>query len=560
MFCSNCGFENSNNNNYCSKCGQQINDIAKNKYQIETIGFCTECGQRATHYYCSNCGSKTINVEIRKNAINPSKILDGKSVNVDILSNLKNSNFIEKLMHQLRDKDSLKRYVITSVIALLVTYIISFLGFLIITNVGDLKSVFQEAKAQNSFPVPNFLDLANLFWLLQFKLRLEISADSHFIYKLFFNIHMVILLVVPFLSVFLSNRYLKKESKVTLIDRLLVSAFFSIIFNIIALINVHHYKDSFFGAYMKFSYGASLLLNLLIVFALYFVISIIVDYKTIIKFQKENRNAIVGLLFHSFDLFKNILIYSSFIIIVSFIVIIAVFKLPLKMIFTLLLLLPNFLVDGINFFLCGVFNISSTNFDVSYSSLGLFKLVSRLVGDEPIFLLSIITFLVFAIGTIYFIARTLIKLIEKYDIKMLSLFVLFTSIIAQIISYITNFKLTPSLSGDTGILGDNMNVYIKYGYSNIKSFIFTLIFLAVITAIVYFVHHSYNMDRVKEILLKPTKNMVIIAAVVSILLIAIQGGIIKKYSFNLVQSIIQNDVGNIMDDFDDIFDTFDNIM
>lgn len=562
MFCSNCGFENSTNNNYCPKCGQPINEIHIDKSQAEKSGFCTECGQKATLNYCSNCGNKTINIEIKKNAFNPNKILEGKSINKDAFKNIKNSSFIENIIKQLRNKESIKRYIVTSVIALLVTYVFSLLAFLIITNIGDIKSSFAQAKA-SSFPLPNFLDIGNLFWLLQLKLKLDVTAGSHFVYKLFFSIHLVVLLIVPFLSVYLSNRYLKKEYEVTFIDRLLVSAMFSIIFNIVAFIDTHHYKMDYFGTSLKLTYGASLLRNFIIVFILYLLFSVIIDYKTLLNLEKAKKNTIINVLLHSFDLVKNILIYSTFIIIVSFIVAVIAFKISPRMLLTSLLILPNILVDGINFFLGGVFKISATNANVSYSALEVFKTICNLMVERPIFLISIITYIIFAVGVIYFMARSIIKMIEKkYDIKMLSLFVLFTAVIAQIISLITNFRLAPTISGDVGFIGNEMKIFVKWGYSNFKSFVFTLIFLAIITIIIYFIHESYLniIERIKDIILKPSKKVIIIAAAVSIILICIQGGIVKKYSYNVAQSLMTDKFNNITYDMQQIFDIFDEVM
>ncbi len=559
MYCSQCGSQNLEGSNYCTNCGNHLNDISNNKfkYDISTKEYCEGCGTKSGDNFCIECGDSTIAIKPIKGKFNTKEILNN--------INIKNSKDASKIVSiakneiktVIKDKDRLKNIGISVASTLGITLAASLILFLIFSNVGAVKEIYSNMKefqgTKAAKVLPNFIDFAAVTWFSPLKMKLNFTGFGNDVnMNLFYRINMIILLVIPVLAIKFGNSKLSKKENPSIVDYVINSVAFSVVINSIFLINSHSFNFQQFGASVKYSSSVSFLDSLIWITLLHFITSMVFDLKKFIDLDNIKSSYQENILI-ALDSLKIFFIFSS-ILCISTITAFQVFFKPESSkgsIISMLIALPNILFNGINYLLGGRLDFTLSGEGITFSNFKMLKYFASASGDEPIFLLSVILVLLLFAGTIIVLTRSILKISEKDYYTNLGVLAASYGILLMLIGYLTSISIKPNIKGDTSYMSGVAGSRIDIGYYNWVSFFIPVILILGLGALIKYLRDNDQIDYIKNTINNSFKKYSMIYSAAIIILVFINFKIVADYSYGTFLSSFINRA--------DLFDIIENM-
>ena len=374
MFCNHCGSEIEKNSNYCSQCGISVVVVKNASFAGEINQFCNACGIAASGNYCSACGcsceavksetvkSETVKSEAIKKTLttfNQKAQKHTENLNKGVVNKAivwcQNRGTIIK--ERLSDKKTIKAYGMASIAALMSTYVLALILFLIIKQIPVLKDGYQSFEAFKKM-LPNFMDLAHFSWQSVFRGKVAIQGSDGFAVTILSSVHSVTLFLIPIVSVWIGQKMLKKNMTAKFIDIGIVSVIFTLLFHMISIANQHSMHQDVFFSTVKVSYGVLLFRNMIGVGIIFFVLSSIMNYQQLMQLksnrQHETLEKIKEQIVLGMKASLQIIIFGSAVTFLIILISSIALKVELKLIAVLLFVVwPNIALNSINLLLGG---------------------------------------------------------------------------------------------------------------------------------------------------------------------------------------------------------------
>jgi|GEM_PF-1922613 len=575
MFCNHCGSEIKKDSHYCSQCGISL-DSAKDVSFVGDINqYCKACGTPTAGNYCSACGGscETVKTEIKKQTFThlKQKAQMGKEqLNKDQMHKIVPlfQSLSGTIKEKLSDKKAIKAYGIASLVALMSTYILALGLFFLVKQIAFVKEGYQSFSEYGKV-LPNFVDLAHFAWQSIFRGNLVIEGSDGFTVTILSSMHSIIFLLIPIFSVWAGQKVLRKKMTARIIDYGILSTLFTLVFHIIALFNHHSMnKDIFYNTTMEWSYGVFLLRNIVGVGVLFFVLSLVMDYKQVLlykgnirheKLDQMKKPMLLGLK-ASFQVLILGSVVTFFAILIGSIILKVEFKAMLALIF---IVWPNIALNGINMLLGGTAYFMGEGISNHLFSLfDMLKNYGYLMGDEPIFIMGIIGVIGLVIGVVAILIGQVIQLGENRQLKETAIYAGVVFLITQVIAFASQWFSTFKIHGDISMLGSDIgSIGFSIGFFNMKAFIGSALFIGIVVIGSSLLIKKFKQDTLLKNLYHAPRKKIAIYGIVMLLLIIIQIVIIKQYSYsgsdNILMGIIASKFSMLRDTFSDMFDILD---
>ncbi|MBF8984413.1 zinc ribbon domain-containing protein [Lutibacter sp. B2] len=315
MFCSFCGKEN-NNNFYCSNCGKTVQEkyLETNNFKIieEKMVFCEKCGIKSHDRYCTNCGGSTCTLTIEQGNDFNSNAQTFKAVKSVVESKFKNRTFediknISNVKDLLKDKLLIQNSTISALKILVTGFIISFMLFMVITNIDTTEDFFEHidtlqaevheyGDANTHIKIkPNAFDVYGFAFQnpVIFKAQGKTDEESFGQLKVKLNLPMLILLLIPLIAVGMMQQKFYKDENTTkyhLKEYFITAVIFSTIFNVIQIFNSKSVAIALYGKGFKATGGFEFFTGLIMVFAIILTLQILLSMRS----KRESIQDVVG--------------------------------------------------------------------------------------------------------------------------------------------------------------------------------------------------------------------------------------------------------------------------
>jgi hypothetical protein len=581
MFCNHCGSEIEKDSRYCPQCGINLNvDIAPS-YIGEKSRFCNTCGIATSGNYCSNCGHSCETVKsvplkgeaLKKTftAFNQKAQKHTEYLNKSVFSNalIWCRATGTTIKDKCSDKNNLKAYGLASIAALLSSYFLALVLWLVIQQMSFVKEGYQTLNAFGK-GLPNFMDMAHLAWQSIFKGKVVIQGGDGFSVILLSSVHFVILFAIPVFSVWVSQKVLKKNMKAKIIDYGIVSVIFTVMFHIISIANQHSISQEIYIMTLELSYGVLLFRNIIGIGLIFFLLSLLFNPQMLAAFNQtkyiKQLEKIKSPLILGLRASLQILVFGSALTFVIILFASVFFEMTFtSVIFLLLIVWPNVALNSINLLFAGTMRVISD--ESTYQLFSLFdvlKYYSHLIGDEPIFLVGLVVVIAIFTGVVVILIGQLNQLGKNRELMETAVYAGTIFLVTQIVAYTSQWFGVVKMRGDIPMLGyDRYSAAVHMGFFNMNTFISSALFLGVIILGGSMVISKFKLEDWLENAYKVPKKKIMIYSVMMLVLIVIQIVVIKQYSYggsnNILMGIIISKLSIIRDDLSDIFSMFDMI-
>lgn len=469
MFCKFCGEKNTDRDNYCIKCGTNLNDnysmSRTSNFIEENNPFCKNCGCQSADRYCTQCGSGTYKLM-------PQQGIDFKIESIKNIKSIADATFTnKKLIKQVNIKESFneiandRELITNSLIATLkimsIGVFISVILFMLITNIDAVKElqnsykyIPQSDSVQKLRMAPNALDLFNMSFQSSWFLEGSAKIDGYNlgIIKVKIDLALLILLLIPFIAIFISQFKLFKNGNSTarnIKEYLLTAVFFSSLLTIIMLFNrkaiimTEDYSNSFINMSGSFGIISNFTMVLLITFLMQLIISIFVKKEKLFDIiANDFFNNIMG----AITVFLKNLSYITVLCLFALIAYMLYISFTIRSITTIFLLIPNIFI-AVWLFISGnkfVFSIPGEAYpDLSIWSTwnGIVRIQDlfyvKFIDALPLYLLIILILL----GVLFVLVQAIQKLSQENFFKHLLAFASGLTIINLIMAFFTRLYI-----------------------------------------------------------------------------------------------------------------------
>lgn len=448
---------------------------------------------------------------------------------------LEHVNIKESFNEIKNDRELITHSMIGALKIFSIGFLISLIIFMLISNIDAVQEMQDSYKyiamndgVQKFRMAPNALDLFNMSFQSSWFLEGSAKVNEYDLGKLKVKIDVafLILLLIPFIAIFISQRKLfqnKNSTARNIKEYLLTSAFFSALLSIIMLFNkkVMIVTDSYSGTYINVTGYFGILSNLIMIFLVAFLMQLIIS-----AFMKKEKlsNIVANENFHNIiDAINSFLKNLSYITILCLIALVVLsiyiinYELFDQSIFMILLLIPNLFI-AIWLFISGngiVFSIPES----SYGDLFIGNAWNGIVALQDLFYVKLIDALplylliiVIMIGVLFVFVQAIQKLSQENYFKNLLYFASCLTIINLSLAFFTRLQigykaeniryLMEFMADNLGIASSFANQSISIGYPLVQVGLITFFSVLVLGGLIYLLSNQNLYIKINDFVLR----------------------------------------------------------